>query len=92
MKKVILSIALFMAISSVTFAQETAGQKLDKSVEKTKQAGRDAKHSMKKGANKVGEEAKEAGQDVKMATKRTGRKIKHSVNRTAKKVEEKTEN
>jgi hypothetical protein len=92
MKKVILSIALFMAVSAVTFAQETAGQKLDKSVEKTKQAGRDTKRAVKKGANKVGEEAKEAGQDVKMATKRTGKKMKRSVNKTAKKVEEKTEN
>lgn len=92
MKKVILSIALVMAVAVVTFAQETAGQKLDKSVEKTKQAGRNVKHSVKKGANKVGEEAKEAGHDVKMATKRTGRKIKHSVNKAAKKVEVKTEN
>ena len=54
MKKVILSIALFMAVSAVTFAQETAGQKLDRATEKTKQAGKDAKKSVKEGADKVG--------------------------------------
>jgi gas vesicle protein len=102
MKKSILTIAFLLTISALSFGQ-TAGERLDKGVDKTKEAAKNTAQATKRAGKKVGEETKEAAQDVgdaskkavnatKRTSKKVARKAKRTVNRTASKVEDKTDN
>ena len=102
MKKSILTIAFLLTISAISFGQ-TAGERLDKGVYKTKEAAKKTARATKRAGKKIGEETKEVAQDVgdaskkafnatKRTSKKVGRKVKRSVNRTARKVEKKTDN
>ncbi len=53
MKNTILTLAFSIAISTVMFGQQTAGQKLDKAVDKTEQTTKKAARSVKKGVKKT---------------------------------------
>jgi preprotein translocase subunit SecF len=91
MKKSILTIAFLLTVSAISFSQ-TAGQKLDKGVEKTKQAGRKVGEETKEATQDVKESGQKAGHSMKMGAKKTARKVKRSVHKTAKKVEDNTQN